>query len=138
MKPGDRKAFSTEDLLGAAHEARAKAYAPYSNFQVGAAVDVGDGVIFSGANIENASYNVGLCAERVAVSAAAAAGYRRILAVAVAGAPDVTCAPCGACRQFIVEFGADVRVTYTTPDGSKTAAVSELLPDFFGPHQLGK
>lgn len=138
MKPADAKAFSTEELLNAARAARAKAYAPYSNFQVGAAVDVGDGVVFTGANVENASYNVGLCAERAAVSAAAAAGYRRILAVAVAGAPGITCAPCGACRQFIVEFGADVHVTYTTPDGSKTASISELLPDFFGPHQLGK
>lgn len=138
MKPDNATSFSSEELLNAAHAARAKAYAPYSNFQVGAAVDVGDGVVFTGANVENASYNVGLCAERVAISAAAAAGYRAILAVAVAGAPGVTCAPCGACRQFIVEFGGGVRVTYTTPDGSKTAAISELLPDFFGPHQLGK
>ena len=138
MKPANGKSFSQAELLAAAHAARANAYAPYSNFSVGAAVDVGDGVLFTGANVENASYNVGLCAERVAVSAAVAAGYRDIVAIAVAGAPGVACAPCGACRQFIVEFGADVRVTYTAPDGPVTQPIAALLPEFFGPHQLGK
>ena len=136
MKPADSHAFSIQELLNAAREVRAKAYAPYSRFHVGAAVDVGDGLMFTGANVENASYGVGLCAERAAIAAAVSAGYQKILAIAVAGPPGVTCAPCGACRQFIVEFGSGVGVTYTTPSGHTTATIDQLLPDFFGPHSL--
>lgn len=136
MKPADLPVFSIDALLNAAREARAKAYAPYSRFYVGAAVDVGDGVMFTGVNVENASYGVGLCAERAAIAAAVGAGYRKILAIAVAGPAGVTCAPCGACRQFIVEFGGSVGVTYTTPSGHSTATIDQLLPEFFGPHSL--
>lgn len=125
------------ELLAAAQAARDKAYAPYSNFHVGAAVNAA-GTVFTGANVENASYNVGICAERVAIASAIAAGHRTIEAVAVSGPPGITCAPCGACRQFIVEFGAQIEVTYTTPAGSKTQTIADLLPEFFGPHQLGK
>lgn len=128
--------FSADELLNAAREARAKAYAPYSKFEVGAAVDVGDGVLFAGSNVENASYGLSICAERNAVCAAVNAGYRKIAAIAVAGPRGTTTVPCGACRQFINEFGPHVPVTYTTPDGVETKTLDELLPCAFGPQNL--
>lgn len=130
--------FSTEELLNAAQEVRARAYAPYSGYAVGAAVDVGDGVIFTGANVENASYPLGTCAERTAISQAVSAGYRMITAVAVAGPPELATSPCGACRQIIREFGTDIPVTFTVPKGSQTMTIGELLPLSFGPANLQK
>ncbi|MDP9018927.1 MAG: cytidine deaminase [Candidatus Eremiobacteraeota bacterium] len=130
--------FSTEELLNAAHTVRARAYAPYSGFAVGAAVDVGDGILFSGANVENASYGLSLCAERAAIVAAVSAGYRAIVAIAVAGPANTTTAPCGACRQFILEFGPEAAVTFTTPTGAKTVPIEGLLPESFGPKNLPK
>lgn len=128
--------FSTEELLGAAHNVRAHAYAPYSGFQVGAAVDVGDGVIFAAANVENASYGLSTCAERGAISAAVSAGYKKIAAIAVAGPPGVPTAPCGACRQIIAEFGPGTTVVYTAADGARTTTIDALLPESFGPASL--
>ena len=136
MPANDATEFSSQELLSAAHEARAKAYAPYSKFEVGAAVDVGDGVIFTGGNVENVSYGLSICAERATICAAVAAGYRTIVAIAVAGPPGALTAPCGACRQFISEFGSKARVTYTTPHGERTTTIDALLPDSFGPGAL--
>ena len=122
------------DLLLAARAVREHAYAPYSGFTVGAAVLAG-GSVFAGANVENASYPVSVCAERSAVSAMIAAGQRRIDAVAlVAGGPDGPSSPCGACRQVLWEF-ADAGVPVVSEhadDGSRVRwTVGELLPAAF-------
>src|ERR1700756_2574607 len=95
---------SREQLLAAARFARERAYAPYSQFRVGAAVETEDGTIVTGCNVENASYGLSICAERTAIVSAVAQGYRVFRAVAVAGPEGVTTSPCGACRQFIAEF----------------------------------
>jgi cytidine deaminase len=131
-----KPSFSTEELLNAAHNVRAHAYTPYSGFQVGAAIDVGDGVLFAAANVENASYGLSTCAERGAISAAVSAGYKQIIAIAIAGPPGVATAPCGACRQIIAEFGRDVRVIYTDASGPQTTTIDALLPHSFGSASL--
>ncbi|MDE2481347.1 MAG: cytidine deaminase [bacterium] len=121
------------ELLSAAQDVRARAYAPYSNFTVGAALDVGDGHVILGANVENASYGLGICAERAAVAAAVSAGFRTFHAIAVAGPDGALTSPCGACRQVLAEFNPEMTVIYTTPDGVAQQTVSELLPHHFGP-----
>jgi cytidine deaminase len=121
------------ELRAAARAARAHAYAPYSKFAVGAAVETTDGRRFSGANVENASYGLTICAERTAVFAAVLAGARRLAAVAVSGPDGITTTPCGACRQVLAEFGApDVPVTYARADGGwSDTTLGDLLPDAF-------
>lgn len=99
-------------LLSAAREAKSRAYAPYSCFQVGAAVMMEDGSVFIGANVENASYGATICAERSAIAAAVSAGHRRIARIAVTtsaaeGTPIADRSPCGICRQVISEFADD-------------------------------
>ena len=93
-----------EPLVQAAWDARENAYSPYSNFQVGAALLAEDGRVFTGCNVENISYGLTNCAERVAIGAAVAAGVRRFLAVAVVADTTVPISPCGACRQVLAEF----------------------------------
>jgi cytidine deaminase len=125
-----------EGLMARAREARKHAYAPYSRFLVGAAVATDRGV-FTGANVENASYGLSICAERVAASCAVAAGARRIDAVAVTSSAAGPASPCGACRQFLYEFGTDMTVVAEGTDGErKTWRLSELLPGGFGPSDL--
>jgi cytidine deaminase len=121
------------ELRAAARAARAGAYAPYSHFTVGAAVETADGRRFTGANVENASYGLTVCAERTAVFAAVLAGARPIAAVAVTGPDGVTTAPCGACRQVLAEFGGpDVPLTYARADGGwNDTTLGELLPAAF-------
>ena len=121
------------ELLSAAHDARTRAYAPYSKFAVGAALDVGDGHVILGANVENASYGLAICAERSAIAAAVTAGFRTFHAIAVAGPDGALTSPCGACRQVLAEFNPDMTVIYTTPEGVAQATVAELLPHHFGP-----
>jgi len=120
-------------LRADARAARAHAYAPYSHFTVGAAVETADGRRFSGANIENASYGLTICAERTAVFAAVLAGAGKIRAVAVSGPDGTTAPPCGACRQVLAEFGApDVPLSYARADGGWTdTTLGELLPAAF-------
>lgn len=125
-----------EELLRQAGEARERAYAPYSRFRVGAAVAT-DGGVFSGANVENASYGLSICAERVAASTAVAAGARRIEAVAVAGGEKLPTSPCGACRQFLYEFNPDMTVVSESSSGNRRRwRLSELLVDGFGSGDL--
>jgi homotetrameric cytidine deaminase len=126
------------ELRAAARAARERAYARYSQFTVGAAVETADGRRFTGANIENASYGLTICAERTAVFAAVLAGARDIVAVAVTGPDGVTTPPCGACRQVLAEFGApDVPLTYARADGGWTdTTLGELLPAAFDPVAL--
>jgi cytidine deaminase len=125
-----------DDLMDRAHQARKNAYAPYSRFLVGAAVAT-DGGVFTGANVENASYGLSICAERVAASSAVAAGARRIDAVAVTSSAAGPASPCGACRQFLYEFGPEMTVIAEgTSRERRTWRLSELLPDGFGPSDL--
>ena len=125
-------------LIAAACAARPQAYAPYSRFTVGAALLAEDGRIYSGVNIENASYGLTVCAERNAIGAMVLAGGQRILAVAVCTENGVT--PCGACRQVLAEFAVDgngVPVWMVDGVGSTRAVtLAELLPDDFGARHL--
>ncbi len=120
-----------EDLVAAARKVRKRAYAPYSGFHVGAAV-LADGRIYSGVNVENASYPLSVCAERNAVAAAVAAGKRSISAVAVvAGDKDPT-PPCGGCRQVLHEFDGEMLVISESEDGRRAEWVlRSLLPAAF-------
>lgn len=121
-----------ERLIRSATAARGHAYAPYSRFQVGAALLAADGRTFAGCNVENASYSMTLCAERVAAATAIAAGCRDWRAIAIASPGGVT--PCGACRQFLAEFSAGlIVITVNVLDGSLGQyRLAELLPHAFG------
>lgn len=130
--------MSSEELLQHAIRARERAYAPYSNFRVGAAVDVGEGTVVIGCNVENASYGLSICAERVALTSAIAQGYRTIRAIAIAGPQDVATAPCGACRQFIAEFDPAMPVTFTTPTQPMRVTIADLLPHSFSLNRAEK
>jgi len=124
-------------LVAAARAARAHAYAPYSRYAVGAAVLTDDGSVFTGANVENASFGLTCCAERVAIFAAAAAGHRRLRALAVA--TENGASPCGPCRQVLREFCEDAPVHVAALEGRfRTRTLAELLPEAFGPDVLGR
>lgn len=126
-------------LMAAAREGLDRAYAPYSHFRVAAAVLDEQGRVFTGVNVENLSYGLSVCAERVAIFSAIAAGARRIAAVAVTSSGADLLSPCGACRQVIAEFAsADVPVYCDAPDGLRRWSLAELLPHGFSAPQLGK
>jgi cytidine deaminase len=113
------------------------AYAPYSDFRVGAALLTADGTIVVGCNVENASYPVGTCAERMALGAAVAAGQRHLLAMAIATEADEPTPPCGMCRQALVEFGPDLVILSVTRGGREARwSLGDLLPHAFTPHSL--
>lgn len=126
-------------LIARALAAQARAYAPYSKFAVGAAIDMG-GVVFEGVNVENASYPLCVCAERTAIGVAVAAGQRELRAVAVATSASPPSSPCGACRQVLLEFAADpaaVVVTAVNPAGEvRSWTLAQLLPDGFNGREL--
>ena len=126
LKPKD-----IDRLVRAAIEARDQAYAPHSHFYVGAALLANDGSVVSGCNVENASYSLSLCAERVAASAAVAGGQRHWRAMAIATDGGVT--PCGACRQFLAEFSPKLTlILVDVLNGTRTTKkLSQLLPDAF-------
>ena len=128
-----------EDLIKAAIAAMGRAYAPYSGFPVGAAILDEDGAIHAGANIENAAYPVGNCAEASAIAAMIVAGRKHITKIAVAGGDgELLCTPCGACRQRIREFAAaEPPVLVCGPEGlQQSFTLAELLPASFGPENL--
>jgi cytidine deaminase len=120
-------------LLQSAQKVMKNAHAPYSKFRVGAAVLLSNGKIFSGCNVENASYGMTNCAERTAIfSAVAQLGPKiEIRAVSVANDQGVPCSPCGACRQVIYEFGPDATIFFQGAKGPKQAHITELLPEGF-------
>lgn len=118
-------------LLAFAREVQEKAYAPYSNFRVGAAV-YADGEIFQGVNVENAAYGATVCAERAALTAAITAGCRDITAIAIVGDSESPTVPCGCCRQALAEFNPDLRVIMGgNTDEVLVRSLEELLPEAF-------
>jgi cytidine deaminase len=119
--------MNREALVEAAWNARQRAYAPYSNFAVGAALLAADGRIFSGCNVENLSYGLTNCAERVAIGAAVASGVRDFVAVAVVEDTTVPISPCGACRQVLAEFGVP-QVILANRTECIEFTLEELLP----------
>eukprot|EP01004_Peranema_trichophorum_P010466 NODE_9262_length_608_cov_21.806186_g8630_i0.p1 GENE.NODE_9262_length_608_cov_21.806186_g8630_i0~~NODE_9262_length_608_cov_21.806186_g8630_i0.p1 ORF type:complete len:143 (-),score=36.60 NODE_9262_length_608_cov_21.806186_g8630_i0:122-550(-) len=130
-----RKTISDEDahrMMEAAMNAKTNAYCPYSNFRVGSAVLTSSGKIFTGCNVENASYGLTLCAERVAISTSVAEGHQDIVAVLASTDLNSFKWPCGACTQFILEFGEDVLVVACKPDRSyEIKTIRELAPFAF-------
>jgi cytidine deaminase len=117
-------------LIRAASAARKQAYAPYSRFAVGAAIQCKSGTVFVGANIENISYGLTICAERIAIASAVAAGEREFVAIAVIADTSEPIVPCGACRQFLAEFAPElIIVSATVRGGQKIDNLSHLLPD---------
>jgi cytidine deaminase len=123
-------------LKRAAIEARANAYAPYSGFTVGAAVQTRSGAVFTGCNVENASYGATMCAERAAMAAAVAAGERELAALAIASGAKRPTPPCGICRQCLAELAPDLAIRSYTGSAHAEYDLSSLLPDAFGPDQL--
>ena len=122
-----------EHLIQSARNATRRAYAPYSNFKVGSALLTNDGKVFSGCNVENASYGLTNCAERTAIfSAVAQIGPSlSIRALAVVNHQQAPCSPCGACRQVIYQFGRNATVIFFGPNGWKELPITDLLPEGF-------
>jgi cytidine deaminase len=127
-----------QQLIERAGQARQRAYAPYSNYLVGAALLTSHGDIFQGANIENAAYPTSMCAERVAIYKAVSEGQREFMAIAVV--TENGGSPCGSCRQVMAEFGLDTIVLIADATGNllQETTVAGLLPGAFGPADLGK
>jgi cytidine deaminase len=124
--------IETHQLIELALEVRQRAYAPYSHFLVGAALLANDGSIFTGCNVENTSYGLSICAERTAICKAVSQGYQKFRTIVVAAAPLAS--PCGACRQFLVEFGKDIMVISINADDpteTRSWTSAELIPENF-------
>ena len=123
---------SEQELIDAAREARDRAHAPYSRFQVGAAVEATDGTVHTGCNVESASYGLTVCAERVAIWNGVSKGIKKFNRIAVVVDTEELTPPCGACRQIIWEFCGDIPVTLSNLQGkTETIRMSELLPRAF-------
>ena len=124
-------------LLRMAHDAMKNAYVPYSNFPVGAALLCEDGSVYTGCNVEGASYGNAICAERTALCKAVSEGKRRFYTLAVTANTEDFCTPCGICRQMLYEFSPDLRVLCGSRDGSHTVhSLKELLPCAFSAKDL--
>jgi cytidine deaminase len=124
-------------LIEMAMEAREKAYVPYSGFKVGAAILTREGRVFTGCNIESASYSPTICAERTALAKAVSEGCRDIDTVVVVGSLEKLSYPCGVCRQLIREFGEDIKIIVAkSTEEYKVYTIRELLPESFGPEDL--
>jgi cytidine deaminase len=129
----DVSSKQNQRLIGAARKAMKRAYAPYSRFKVGAALLTSKGEVFTGCNVENASYSLTNCAERTAIFAAIAHSGPglSIRGIAVVNDHGVPCSPCGACRQVIYEFGPSATVFFQGAKGWKESHITELLPEGF-------
>jgi cytidine deaminase len=128
-----RAAVSPAALMLEAERARRRAYAPYSGFSVGAALLARSGIVFHGCNVENASYGLGVCAERSALFHALSSGQREFVAIAVTGPPGRAAPPCGACRQVLSEFAPRLEVIFRAAGGRlRRRRLDALLPEAFG------
>lgn len=127
-----------DELTRRAQEAQQQAHAPYSGFRVGAALEAADGRVFVGANVENASYGLANCAERVALGAAVVQGARSFRRIVVVSDSNPPASPCGACRQALAEFGLALEVHAVGPHGNRQWQLADLLPDAFGPEDLAR
>ena len=128
--------INNEELIKMAFKAQKIAYVPYSNFHVGAALITEDDNVYTGCNIEIASYSPTICAERTAIFKAVSEGHRKIKKIAIVGDANPTF-PCGVCRQVIREFGSDaIVIIANSPEDYKEYTIDELLPNSFGPEDL--
>lgn len=129
---------ASDPLLAAAVQARDRAYAPYSGFRVGAALEAADGTVHLGCNVESAAYPATICAERTALVSAVAAGTQTFRRIAVIGSGPGPTTPCGTCRQMLFEFAPDLEVLAAGTDGATATFVlgRDLLPEGFGPTRL--
>ncbi len=125
--------MTNEELITKALEAQKNSYSPYSKYKVGSALLCSDDSVYTGTNIENASYPCGLCAERVAMSKAISEGKKSFKAIAICGSSKSLCTPCGMCRQFLYEFAPDLTVLCADSDKNyKETTLKALLPAGFG------
>ena len=129
--------MTREELKAAAVTMLDRAYCPYSHFAVGAALECADGTVFTGCNIENASFGPTICAERTAVAKAVSEGHTDFVRIVVAGRCESFCVPCGVCRQVLREFAPDMEIICLNSKGEEQVfTLSELLPHSFGPEFL--
>ena len=126
------------ELVQRAREAMKNAWAPYSNFHVGAAIESADGRVYVGCNVESASYGLTICAERMALGAAVVGGARKLTRVVVTTDVDPPAAPCGACRQLLAEFGLGLEVLAVGPSTERRWTLAQLLPDAFTKETLDR
>ena len=124
--------MTADQLVEAALQARLKAFAPYSNYKVGAALLTGSGKIYTGCNVENATYGLSVCAERVALLKAISEGERHFTRIAVSSESDPPATPCGSCRQLLWEFAGDIEVILANPRGqTESYQLAALFPEAF-------
>ena len=129
--------MDNQELIKYALKAREKSYSPYSGFKVGAAILTKSGKVFTGCNIESASYTPTICAERTALSKCVSEGHTDIDKIAIVGSLEKISYPCGVCRQFLREFGSDIKIICAVGENNYTEfKLSELLPNSFGPEDL--
>lgn len=138
MKTNNHPSADFDHLLAQAQNIRKKAHAPYSKFKVGACIRADNGKFYTGCNIENAAYPLGICSEASAICAMISDGAHRIDEIVIIGSSDKFCSPCGGCRQRIREFATEqLKITMCNQNGdSKTMTLAELLPESFGPEHL--
>jgi len=127
-----------KELVQRAREAMRHAWAPYSSFHVGAAIEAADGAVYVGCNVESASYGLTICAERMALGAAVVGGARQLKRIVITTDVDPPAAPCGACRQLLAEFGLGLEVTAVGPFTQKRWTLAALLPDAFTKETLDR
>ena len=129
--------MTEKELIQAAVEMLDKAYVPYSHFPVGAALECGDGTVYTGCNIENAAFPCTICAERAAIFKAVSEGHRTFRRIVVAGRSEKFCVPCGSCRQVMREFALEMEVICLNGKGeARQYTLRQLLPESFGPEYL--
>ena len=133
----EREKMTDRELMSKAKKASLNAYVPYSRFPVGAALECSDGTVFTGCNIENASFGPTICAERTAVAKAVSEGHRDFVRIVIAGRSRELCVPCGVCRQVLREFAPNIEIICLNGAGEeRTFTLEELLPHSFGPEYL--
>lgn len=129
--------MTDNELVQMALDARKNSYSPYSNYKVGAAILCEDGTVYTGCNVENASYPCGICGERTAVAKAVSEGHKKFTAIAMAGSSEELCTPCGMCRQVLYEFAPQLKVLCAGSKGNfEEKNLKDLLVSGFGPESM--